>query len=103
MTTACGEALGVLDRALSETGKATATALGARVEEPSVPTSDRARILRWSNAGHPLSPGATVLLYTDGLVEHRNATLDDGFDMDPGIQLLRGIPEPRQVFAVVAA
>ena len=26
-----------------------------------------------------LSPGATVVLYTDGLVEHRDATLDDGF------------------------
>jgi serine phosphatase RsbU (regulator of sigma subunit) len=25
-----------------------------------------------------LRPGATVLLYTDGLVEHRDATLDDG-------------------------
>jgi serine phosphatase RsbU (regulator of sigma subunit) len=27
-----------------------------------------------------LRPGATVLLYTDGLVERRDATLDDGFD-----------------------
>jgi serine phosphatase RsbU (regulator of sigma subunit) len=25
-----------------------------------------------------LMPGATVLLYTDGLVEHRDATLDEG-------------------------
>ena len=25
-----------------------------------------------------LGPGATVVLYTDGLVEHRDATLDDG-------------------------
>jgi serine phosphatase RsbU (regulator of sigma subunit) len=25
-----------------------------------------------------LSPGATVVLYTDGLIEHRDATLDDG-------------------------
>ena len=109
------QVLGALDRALSETGIATlATAVVARVEEPSVPTPDRARILRWSNAGHPpplllqpdgtatllerpanvllgvapatprrhhtvaLRPGATVLLYTDGLVEHRDATLDDG-------------------------
>jgi serine phosphatase RsbU (regulator of sigma subunit) len=27
----------------------------------------------------PLRPGATVLLYTDGLIERRSATLDDGF------------------------
>ncbi len=27
-----------------------------------------------------LGPGATVLLYTDGLIEHRGATLDDGLD-----------------------
>jgi serine phosphatase RsbU (regulator of sigma subunit) len=27
----------------------------------------------------PLRPGATVLLYTDGLVERRSATLDEGF------------------------
>jgi serine phosphatase RsbU (regulator of sigma subunit) len=26
-----------------------------------------------------LPPGATVVLYTDGLIEHRDATLDDGF------------------------
>jgi serine phosphatase RsbU (regulator of sigma subunit) len=75
---------------------------------------EAARILRWSNAGHPsplllgpdgtatllerpanvllgvapdmarrhhtvaLRPGATVVLYTDGPVEHRDATLDDG-------------------------
>lgn len=111
------QVLGALDRALGETGIATlATALVARVEEPAVPPSDGARILRWSNAGHPpplllqpdgtatllerpanlllgvapetprghhtiaLQPGATVLLYTDGLVEHRDATLDDGLD-----------------------
>jgi len=27
----------------------------------------------------PLRSGATVLLYTDGLIERRDATLDDGF------------------------
>jgi serine phosphatase RsbU (regulator of sigma subunit) len=27
-----------------------------------------------------LRPGATLVLYTDGLVEHRDATLDDGLD-----------------------
>jgi serine phosphatase RsbU (regulator of sigma subunit) len=27
-----------------------------------------------------LSPGTTVLLYTDGLVERRGSTLDDGMD-----------------------
>jgi serine phosphatase RsbU (regulator of sigma subunit) len=37
----------------------------------------------------PLSPGTTVLLYTDGLIEHRDATLDDGFarllEVAPGL------------------
>jgi serine phosphatase RsbU (regulator of sigma subunit) len=110
------QVLGALDRALSETGIATlATALVARVEEPPAAVPGVARILRWSNAGHPpplllepdgtasllerpanvllgvapdtprrhhtvaLRPGATVVLYTDGLVERRDATLDDGF------------------------
>jgi len=110
------QVLTALDRALSETGIATlATALVARVEEPPAAVPGVARVLRWSNAGHPppllleadgtatllerpanvllgvapdtprrhhtvaLSPGATVVLYTDGLVEHRDATLDDGF------------------------
>jgi len=109
------QVLSALDRALSETGIATlATALVARVEEPPAAVPRAARILRWSNAGHPpplllgpdgtasllerpanlllgvasdtprrhhsvaLWPGATVILYTDGLVEHRDATLDDG-------------------------
>jgi serine phosphatase RsbU (regulator of sigma subunit) len=109
------QVLSALDRALSETGIATlATAVVARVEEPPLGMPGVARILRWSNAGHPpplllgpdgtasllerpanvllgverdtprrhhtvaLSPGATVVLYTDGLVEHRDATLDDG-------------------------
>ena len=109
------QVLSALDRALSETGIATlATALVARVEEPPAAVPGVARILRWSNAGHPpplllapegtasllerpanvllgvapdiprrhhtvaLRPGDTVVLYTDGLVEHRDATLDDG-------------------------
>ena len=109
------QVLSALDRALSDTGIATlATALVARVEEPPAAAPGAARILRWSNAGHPpplvlgadgtasllerpanmllgvapdtprrhhavaLGPGATVVLYTDGLVEHRDATLDDG-------------------------
>jgi serine phosphatase RsbU (regulator of sigma subunit) len=109
------QVLSALDRALSDTGIATlATALVARVEEPPAAAPGAARILRWSNAGHPpplllgadgtarllerpanlllgvapdtprrhhtvaLWPGATVVLYTDGLVEHRDATLDDG-------------------------
>ena len=109
------QVLSALDRALGETGIATlATAVVARVEEPSAAEPGTARILRWSNAGHPpplllepdgtarllerpanvllgvapdtprqhhtvaLRPGATVVLYTDGLVEHRDATLDDG-------------------------
>ena len=29
---------------------------------------------------HPLAPGSTVVLYTDGLVERRGANLDDGLD-----------------------
>jgi len=29
---------------------------------------------------HGLEPGATVLLYTDGLVERRGASIDDGLD-----------------------
>jgi serine phosphatase RsbU (regulator of sigma subunit) len=107
--------LGGLDRALRETGLGTlATAVVARVEEPPPTAPDRARVLRWSNAGHPppllidpdgiatllerpadlllgvdaetprrqhavaLQPGATVVLYTDGLVERRDAPLDDG-------------------------
>jgi serine phosphatase RsbU (regulator of sigma subunit) len=28
----------------------------------------------------PVAPGATVLLYSDGLIERRGHTLDDGFD-----------------------
>ncbi len=109
------QVLSALDRALGDTGIATlATALVARVEEPPAAAPGTARILRWSNAGHPpplllgadgtasllerpanmllgvapdtprhhhtvaLGPGATVVLYTDGLVEHRDATLDDG-------------------------
>ena len=111
------QVLSALDRALSESGVTTlATAVVARVEEPPTAAPDRARVLRWSNAGHPpplllepdgtatllerpanlllgvapnaprqhhavaLPPGATVLLYTDGLVERRNATLDQGLD-----------------------
>ena len=107
--------LGGLDRALRETGIGTlATAVVAHIEEPRPAATDRARVLRWSNAGHPpplliapdgtatllerpadlllgvdadvprrqhaaaLQPGATVVLYTDGLVERRDAPLDDG-------------------------
>ncbi len=109
------QVLGALDRALSETGIATlATALVARVEEPPAAVPGVARLLHWSNAGHPpplllgadgtahllqrpadvllgvapdiprrshavgLRAGVTVVLYTVGLVEHRDATLDDG-------------------------
>jgi serine phosphatase RsbU (regulator of sigma subunit) len=105
--------LGGLDRALVETGiPALATAVIARVEEPTSPGG--LRTLRWSNAGHlppllvapdgaatflerpadlllgvapdrprfqhavPLRPGDTVVLYSDGLVERRDAPLDDG-------------------------
>jgi serine phosphatase RsbU (regulator of sigma subunit)/PAS domain-containing protein len=39
--------------------------------DPDVPRADHEAVLR---------PGATVLLYTDGLVERRGATLDQGID-----------------------
>ena len=117
--------LGGLDRALRETGIGTlATAVVARVEEPSPTAPGGARMLRWSNAGHPpplliapdgtatllerpadlllgvdaetprrqhavtLLPGATLLLYTDGLVERRDASLDDGL-----VRLLAAAPD----------
>lgn len=35
---------------------------------------------RHSTAVHPLPPGSTLLLYTDGLVERRNEDLTDGLD-----------------------
>jgi len=116
------QVLTALDRALGETGIATlATAVVARIEEPPDTAPDRARILRWSNAGHPppvllepdgtatllerpadlllgvepdaprqhhaveLHPGATVVLFTDGLVERRDATLDQGLDRLLGV------------------
>jgi PAS domain S-box-containing protein len=116
------QVLSALDRALGETGIATlATAVVARIEEPPETAPDRARILRWSNAGHPppvllepdgtatllerpanlllgvepdaprqhhaveLHPGATVVLFTDGLVERRDATLDEGLDRLLGV------------------
>lgn len=93
-----------------------ATAVLARVEVDASrgDSEDQARILRWSNAGHPppllvhdngatelllrptdlllgldatterhdhvhpLPPGVTVLLFTDGLVERRDIDLDQG-------------------------
>jgi PAS domain S-box-containing protein len=107
------EVLGGLDRALVESGIPTlATAIVARVEEP--PGPGDARVLHWSNAGHPpplliaadggatllerpadlllgvdpdrhrhhhavaLRPGDTVVLFTDGLIERRDASMDDG-------------------------
>jgi hypothetical protein len=108
--------LTALDRALGATGDPTlASAVVARVEGSGT-SAPGARVLRWSNAGHPppllvrrdgvtellerprnlllgvapdrprhqhavqLGPGDTVVLYTDGLVERRDATLDDGID-----------------------
>ncbi|RBY90362.1 serine phosphatase [Blastococcus sp. TBT05-19] len=43
----------------------------------------------------PLAPGSTVVLYTDGLVERRDATLDDGFErlLDAGRDLHTLPPE----------
>ena len=93
-----------------------ATVLLARIEPASERERTGARLLRWSNAGHPppllihpdgsarfletdvdlmlgvdpstsrhdhetlVAPGSTLLLYTDGLVERRDATLQDGMD-----------------------
>jgi serine phosphatase RsbU (regulator of sigma subunit) len=111
------QVLGTLDDARHHTGLHTlATALLARVEEPTGKGRDGRHTLRWSNAGHPppllitrngagellqrpadlllgavadaprrqhvvpLRPGDTVVLYTDGLIERRDATLDEGFD-----------------------
>lgn len=34
----------------------------------------------WTSAVEPLPPGSTLLLYTDGLVEHRGEDLDRGLD-----------------------
>lgn len=93
----------------------TATAVVARIEQDDEQRREGARVLRWSNAGHPppivvswdgtvevldaaspnlllgiaphlprtesvvtLEPGATVLFYTDGLVERRTEHLDHG-------------------------
>jgi serine phosphatase RsbU (regulator of sigma subunit) len=103
--------LSALDRALRDLAVGSlATAVFARL----LPTEGGARLLRWSNGGHPpplvleadgsvhllrhdpdlllgldpatargdhdrvLRPGATLLLYTDGLVERREASIDDG-------------------------
>ena len=109
--------LGALDRAMPDLGMTTlVTAVLARIEEPAGQAADGARVLRWSNAGHPppllvgpdgavelltrprnlllgvgtetpreehtlpLPAGSTVVLYTDGLVERRGTTLDEGLD-----------------------
>jgi PAS domain S-box-containing protein len=109
------DVLTALDRALRDLAVETlATAVLARIEPCPAGEDPRARLVRWSNAGHPaplaigpdgsvtsldgapnlllgvdpaaprtdhvqrLPPGATLLLYTDGLVERRGAALDDG-------------------------
>ncbi|GIH72345.1 SpoIIE family protein phosphatase [Sphaerimonospora thailandensis] len=36
--------------------------------------------LPWTSAVEPLPPGSTLLLYTDGLIEHREENLDRGLD-----------------------
>ena len=38
---------------------------------------------------HPLAPGSTVVLYTDGLIERRNSSIDDG--MAWLLELARGV------------
>ncbi len=91
-----------------------ATALLARIEQPTEQARAGLRTLRWSSAGHPppvllhadgaveildtaperllgadepaphtdhattLHPGATVLLVTDGLIEHGRTGIDEG-------------------------
>jgi len=106
--------LTALDRAMQDLAVDTlATAVLATIEQPE---PGGARLLRWSNAGHPppllvgpdgsvtllerdpdlllgmdptaprtdhvqhLPDGATVLFYTDGLVERRGWLLDEGTD-----------------------
>jgi serine phosphatase RsbU (regulator of sigma subunit) len=107
--------LTALDRAMGDLAVDTlVTAVLATVEQRPEDAERGARLLCWSNAGHPppllispdgavtvlehepdlllgldpstpradhtqeLLPGATVLFYTDGLVERRGATLDAG-------------------------
>jgi serine phosphatase RsbU (regulator of sigma subunit) len=109
------QTLSRVDRVLTTLGVgALATALVARLEQPSVPGTAWPRTLRWSSAGHlppllarrdgsvhvlaspperllgtntprprtdheaSLWPGDTLLLYTDGLVEHGHRDLDGG-------------------------
>jgi serine phosphatase RsbU (regulator of sigma subunit) len=111
-----------LDRAMTGLDVAgLATIVLARIEQDAVARERGARLLRWSNAGHPppivlhadgtttlldrrpdvlvgvdadrrrydwtveLASGDTVVLYTDGLIEHR----DWGSDIDEGIARLR--------------
>ena len=116
------QVLTLLDRALRGLDvEALATAVLVTVEragvgQVSAGQAGGARLLRWSNAGHPppllihpggrvellrteaelllgldpgttrldhevvLRPGSTLLLYTDGLIERRDASLDDGLD-----------------------
>jgi serine phosphatase RsbU (regulator of sigma subunit) len=107
--------LTALDRAIRDLDVGTlATAVLATVERTTDDAHPGARVLRWSNAGHPppllvradgtvqvlerapdlllgldpdaeradhalpLGPGATVLFYTDGLIERRGVPLDAG-------------------------
>jgi serine phosphatase RsbU (regulator of sigma subunit) len=107
--------LSALDRAMRDLEVGTlATAILATIEQDRDDPAGGARVLRWSNAGHPpplligddgtvtllerapdpllgvdpdevradhevrWPPGATVLFYTDGLVERRDASLDQG-------------------------
>ncbi len=108
--------LSTLDRAVRDLAVGSlATAVLARVE-PAPDDGPGARLVTWSNAGHPppllvepdgtvhllhtdpdlllgldpetgradhsrvVRPGATLLLFTDGLVERRHAALDSGLD-----------------------
>jgi serine phosphatase RsbU (regulator of sigma subunit) len=107
--------LSALDRAMRDLEVGTlATAILATVEQDRDDPATGARVLRWSNAGHPpplligddgtvtvlerspdlllgvdpdevradhevrWPPGAAVLFYTDGLIERRGVSLDQG-------------------------
>jgi serine phosphatase RsbU (regulator of sigma subunit) len=117
--------LSALDRAVRDLAVGSlATAVLARVE-PAAGDVPGARLLTWSNAGHPppllvdpdgsvhvlatdpdlllgldpdtgrcdhsrvVRPGGTLLLFTDGLVERRDASLDDG--LDALVEAVRGL------------